>query len=42
MLTLRPPVECRPTGVGFDGVHDGRSDVFLGEFDASRSSLATP
>jgi hypothetical protein len=33
------PVQYWPTGVVFDGDHDGRLDVFLGEFDASRPSL---
>ena len=33
------PVQYWPTGVVFDGDHDGRLDVFLGEFDATRPSL---
>jgi hypothetical protein len=32
------PAQYWPTGVVFDGDHDGRLDVFLGEFDPTRPS----
>jgi hypothetical protein len=33
------PAQYWPTGVVFDADHDGRLDVFLGEFDAAKPSL---